>query len=114
MSSSRVSEVLISCARVPVDCCWGTVVSSSSSSERKKSDDGWFRGVLGNDSGWEDSCQLRLFKVEMVAVCEGMLPIAKLDLLLRLVLGKGQTWPLGQGFEIRGGFTPCRVKGVLR
>ena len=60
-----------------------------SSSEGKKSD-GWFRGVLGNDSGWEGSCQPRLFEVEMVAVCEGMLPIAKLDLLLCLVLGKGQ------------------------
>ena len=30
------------------------------------------------------------FKEEMVAVCEGMTPIGKLDLLLRSVLGKGQ------------------------
>ena len=40
--------------------------------------------------------------------------IGKLDLLLRLVLGKGQAQPLGQGFEIREGFTARRVKGVLR
>ena len=33
--------------------------------------------------------------------------------LLRLVLDKGQAQPLGQGFKIRGGFTPCRIKGVL-
>ena len=88
-SSSRVNKVSISCARIPADYYWGTVVSSSSSSEGKKSD-GWFRGVLGNDSGWEGSCQLRLFEIEMVAVCEGTLPIVKLDLLLCLVLGKGQ------------------------
>ena len=30
-SSSRVSEVSISCERIPADCCWGTVVSSSTS-----------------------------------------------------------------------------------
>ena len=89
MSSSRVSETSRVCARVPVDCCWRTVVSSSSSSEEKKSD-GWFGGVLGNDSGWEGSHQLESFKVEMVAVCEGMTPIGKLDLLLCLVLGKEQ------------------------
>ena len=71
--SSRVSEVSISCVRVLADCCWSTVVSSSSSSEGKKSD-GWFGGVLGSDSGWEDSRQLRLFKVEMVTVHESMTP----------------------------------------
>ena len=76
MSSSRVSEVLISCARIPADCCWGMVVSSSSLSERKKSD-GWFGGVLGSDSGWGGSRQLELFEVEMVAVCEGTTPIGK-------------------------------------
>ena len=65
-------------------------MSSLSLLEGKKSDDGWFRGVLGEDSGWEGSCQLELFKEEMVAVREGMMPIGKLDLLLRLVLGKGQ------------------------
>ena len=89
MLSSRVSEVLISCARIPVDCCWRTVVSSSFSSEGKKSD-GWFEGVLGGNSGWEGSHQLGLFKVEMVAVCEGTILIGKLDLLLCLILGKEQ------------------------
>ena len=64
-------------------------MSSSSLSEEKKSD-GWFRGVLGSDSGWEGSRQLGLFKVEMVAVREGTTLIGKLDLLLCLVLGKGQ------------------------
>ena len=52
--------------------------------------EGSFRGVLGNDLGWEGSHQLRLFEVEMVVVHEGTTPIGKLDLLLRLVLGKGQ------------------------
>ena len=89
VSSLRVSEVLISCARILADCCWGMVVSSLSSSEGKKSD-GWFRGVLGSDSGWEGSRQLELFEVKMMAVCEGMMLDDKLDLLLRLVLGKGQ------------------------
>ena len=88
-SSSRASELLMVCARVSVVCCWGTVVSSSSSSEGRKSES-WFRGVLGNDSGWEGSRQLRLFEVEMVVVRKGMVLIGKLDLLLRLVLGKGQ------------------------
>ena len=46
------------------------MVSSLSLLEEKKSD-GWFEGVLGRDSGCEGSCQLGLFKVEMVAVCEG-------------------------------------------
>ena len=94
MSSSRASEVLSVCARVLADSCWGTVVSSLSSSEGKKSDDGWFRGILGKESGWEGSCQLELFEVEMVAVCDGMTPIGKLDLLLHLVLDKGQVLPL--------------------
>ena len=65
-------------------------MSSLSSSEGKKSDDGWFLGVLGRDSGCEGSCQLEVFEVEMVAVHEGMTPIGKLDLLLRLILDKGQ------------------------
>ena len=52
------------------------MVSSSSLSEGKKSD-GWFKEVLGNDSGWEGSRQLELFKVEMVAVCEGMMPVGQ-------------------------------------
>ena len=69
------------------------VVSSSSSLEEKKSD-GWFKEVLGSDSGWEGSRQLGLFEVEMVAVHEGMTPIGKLDLLLHLVLGKGRAQPL--------------------
>ena len=90
-SSSRVSEVSISCVRVPADCCWGTVVSSSSSLEGKKSDSGWFQGVLGKDSGCKGSRQLELFKVEMMAVHEGTMSIGKLDLLLYLVLGKEQT-----------------------
>ena len=63
-------------------------MSSSSSSEGKKSDNGWFSGVLGGDSDCEDSCQLELFKVEMVAVHEGTMPDGKLDLLLCLVLDK--------------------------
>ena len=37
-SSSRASEVSRFCIRVPVDYCWGTVVSSSSLLEGKKSD----------------------------------------------------------------------------
>ena len=65
------------------------MASSSSSSEGKKSES-WFRGVLGKDSGWEGSRQLEVFKEEMVAVQEGTTPSGKLDLLLRLVLGKGQ------------------------
>ena len=99
MSSSRASEMSSVCVRVPADCCWRTVVSSSSSLEGKKSE-GWFGGVLGKDSGWEGSRQLALFEVEMVAVHEGMMPNGKLDLLLHLVLGEGQVYPLGQGFEV--------------
>ena len=86
------------------------MVSSSSSSEEKKSD-GWFRGVLGGDSGWEGSRQLGLFEVEMVAVYESTTQIGKLDLLLCLVLGKGQAQPLGQGFEVRGGSLLIRLRG---
>ena len=63
------------------------MVSSLSLLEGKKSE-GWFQGVLGSDSGWEGSHQLRLFEVEMVAVHEDTMPIGKLDLLLCLVLGK--------------------------
>ena len=65
-------------------------MSSSSSLEGKKSDSGWFLEVLDEDSGCEGSHQLELFKVEMVAVHEGMTLIGKLDLLLHLVLDKGQ------------------------
>ena len=73
-----------------MDHCWGTVVSFSSLLEGKKLDNGWLLGVLGGDSGCEGSRQLELFEVEIVAVCEGMAPIGKLDLLLCLVLGRGQ------------------------
>ena len=66
------------------------MVSSSFSSEGKKLDKGWFFRVLGGDSGCEGSHQLELFEVEMVAVCKGMTSVGKLDLLLCLVLGKGQ------------------------
>ena len=69
-------------------------MSSSSLSERKKSDNGWFGGVLGRDLGCKGSHQLELFKVEMVAVHEGTTLVGKLDLLLHLVLGKGQALPL--------------------
>ena len=101
MSSSSCSKVLSFQVRLPVDLCWRTVVSSLSSSEEKKSDSGWFEGVLG-DSGWEGSCQLELFKVEMVVVCKGTMLNGKLDLLLCLVLGKGQAYPLGsRGFYTR-------------
>ena len=75
VSSSRV-EVSRVCVRVSAVCCWSSVVSSSSSSEEKKSD-GWFRGVLGKDSGWEGSRQLEVFKEEMVAVLEGTTPGGK-------------------------------------
>ena len=90
MLSSRVNEVLSFQVRLPTDLYWRTVVSSSSSLEGKKSDNGWFFGVLGGDSGYEGSCQLELFKVEMVVVREGTMPSGKLDLLLHLVLGKRQ------------------------
>ena len=93
MSSSRFNEESSLQVRVPADCCWGTVVSSSSLSKGKKLD-GWFRGVLDGDSGCEGSHQLELFKMEMVVVHEGTMPVSKLDLLLHLVLGKGQVWPL--------------------
>ena len=62
--------------------------------EGKKSDHGWFLGVLGGDSGFEGSHQLELFEVEMVVVHESMTLIGKLDLLLCLILGKEQAWPL--------------------
>ena len=74
-SSSRVSEVLSLQARVPSSRARGG--SSSSSSEGKKLDDGWFLEVLGRDSGCKDSCQLEFFKVEMVAVCEGVMLVGK-------------------------------------
>ena len=60
--------------RMLVVHCWGTVVSSLSSSKGKTSD-GWFEGVLGRDSGCEGSCQLRLFKMEMVVVHKGTAPV---------------------------------------
>ena len=65
-------------------------MSSSSSSEGKKSDGGLFLEVLGGESGCNVSHQLELFKVEMVVVCESAMPVGKLDLLLCLVLNKGQ------------------------
>ena len=73
--SSRVNKESSLQARVPADCCWRTVVSSLSLLEGKKSDDGWFLGVLGGDSGCEGSRQLELFKEEMVAVCECITPV---------------------------------------
>ena len=75
MSSLRVNKVSSFQARLPADCCWGTVVSSSSLSEGKKSDNGWFSGVLGGDLGCKGSHQLELFKEEMVAVCESTMPV---------------------------------------
>ena len=65
-------------------------MSSLSLSEGKKSDDGWFLGVLGGDSGYEGSRQLEMFEEEMVVVCESMMSVGKLDLLLYLLLGKEQ------------------------
>ena len=64
--------------------------SSLSLLEGKKLDDGWLLRVLGGDSGCKGSHQPELFKVEMVAVHEGMTLVAKLDLLLHLVLSKRQ------------------------
>ena len=77
MLSSRVNKESSLQARVPADCCWRTVVSSSSLLEGKKSDDGWFLEVLGGNSGCEGSCQLELFKEEMVAVCECITPVGQ-------------------------------------
>ena len=94
ISSSRVNEVSSFQVRLLVDYCWGTKVSSSSLSEQKKSDDGWLLGVLDGDLGYEGSCQLELFEVEMVVVHDGMTLIGKLDLLLHSVLGKEQVQPL--------------------
>ena len=57
------------------------VGSSSSSSEGKKSDDGLlFLRVLDGDLGWEVSCKLGLFKVEIVVVHENTMPFDKLDI----------------------------------
>ena len=65
--------------------------SSSSSSEGKKLDDGLlFLRVLCGDLGWEVSCQLGLFEVEIVVIHESTTPVGKLDLLLHLILDKGQ------------------------
>ena len=72
------------------DHCWSTVVISSSSLEGKKSDSGLLLGVLGGESGYKVSHQLELFKVEMVAVCGGIVLVGKLGLLLCLVLDKRQ------------------------
>ena len=105
MSSSRV-EVSSVCARASAVCCWSTVVSSSSLSKGKKLD-GWFRGVLDGDSGCEGSHQLELFKMEMVVVHEGTMPVSKLDLLLHLVLGKGKAYPLRSRVQaIKRVYTP--------
>ena len=100
VSSSRFNEMLISCVRIPADCCWRTVVSSSSLLEGKKSE-GWFGGVLGKDSGWEGSRQLRSFEVEMVAVHEGTTPISKLDLcyVWSWVRGKSSLLVKGSRYE---------------
>ena len=65
-------------------------MSSSSLLERKKLDDGWSMRILGGDSGCKGSHQLMLFEVEMVMVHKSMTPVGKLDLLLCLVLGKGE------------------------
>ena len=65
-------------------------MNSSSFSEEKESDNGLFLGVLDGKLGCKVSCQLELFEVEMVVVYESMMPVGKLDLLLCLVLGKGQ------------------------
>ena len=46
--------------------------------------------ILDGESGYKGSCQLELLKVELVVVCEGIMLVGKLDLLLCLVLGKGQ------------------------
>ena len=86
--SSRVSKVLSLLVRAPDSMVRGG--SSSPSSEEKKSDDGWFLRVLGGDLGYEGSRQLELFEVEMMAVHESTMPVGKLDLVLCLVLGKGQ------------------------
>ena len=66
MLSLRVSKVLSLQVSVLADHRWGTVVSSLSSSEGKKSDRGWFLRVLDRESGCEGSCQLELFREEMV------------------------------------------------
>ena len=50
--------------------------------------------ALGGDLGCEGSCQLKVFKVEMVTVYKGTTLIGKLDLSLCLILGKGQVQPL--------------------
>ena len=94
MLSSRFNKISSLQARVLTDCCWGTVVSSLSSSEERKSDNGWFMRVLGGDSDCESSCWLVLFEVEMVAVYDSIMLVDKLDLLLCLVMGKGQAQPL--------------------
>ena len=62
ISSSRVNKVSSFQERLLADHCWRTEVSSSSSSEEKKSDDGWFLGVLGEDSDCEGSHQLGVFE----------------------------------------------------
>ena len=94
MSSSRVMEVSSLQARVLADCCWDMEVSSLLLLEGKKWDNGLFLGVLGGESDYEISCQLELFEVEMVVVHESTMPVDKIDLLLYLVLGKEEAWPL--------------------
>ena len=61
-----------------------------SSSKGKKSNEGWFLRILDRELDYEGSCQLVLFKVEMVVVCESITLVGKLDFLLHSVLGKGQ------------------------
>ena len=98
MLSSSFNKELSLQARIPVDCCWGTVVSSSSSSEGKKSDDGWFLEVLGRDSDCEGSHQLELFKVEMVAVHESTTSVGQARSFV--MLGPGQGASVASGSRV--------------
>ena len=75
MLSLRVNKMSSFQTRLSADLYWEAVVSSLSLSEGKKSDNGWFFRVLGGDLGCKGSCQLELFKVEMVAVCESTMPV---------------------------------------
>ena len=77
MLCSRVNKVFSLQARVLADCCCGTVVSSSSVLEGKKLDSGWFLEILDGESGYKGSCQLELFEVETVVVCEGIMLVGK-------------------------------------
>ena len=50
-------------------------MSSLSSLKGKKSDSSWFLRVLGGDLSCKGSCQLVLFKMEMVLVSEGIMSV---------------------------------------